>query len=214
MKGVTFGKYHSYRDFGLILNSKEIAAPKPKATEIDIPGADGRIDLTEFFGRVNFENCIHKFQFSTIVPQKQFLTIYSAVKSAIHGQKAKIVLDDDPGFFYVGRLYVSSFTSVKGIGTVSIEADCEPYKYKAERTVVTRSVSGAGNIVLTNSRKRAVPVVTITAENTIRIEYKSNIWDLSSGSYTLPELELIEGDNVVAVTGTGSVSFTWQEASL
>lgn len=28
MKGVTFGTYHSYDDFSLILTSKEIAAPK------------------------------------------------------------------------------------------------------------------------------------------------------------------------------------------
>lgn len=214
MKGVTFGKYHSYRDFSLILNSKEIAAPKPKNAEIEIPGADGTIDLTEFFGQVNYENCIHKFQFSTIVPQNQFLTLYSTIKSALHGQKARIVLDDDSGFFYVGRLYVSPFTSSKGIGTLSIEANCEPYKYKIAKTVVTRAVSGTENIVLVNSRKRATPEVTITTENTIRITYGNNIWDLGSGSYTLPELELIEGNNMVTVTGTGVVSFTWQEASL
>lgn len=214
MKGVTFGEYHSYRDFSLILNSKEIAAPKPKTTEIEIPGADGKIDLTEFFGQVNYENCIHKFQFSTIAPQNQFLTLYSTIKSALHGQKARIVLDDDSGFFYVGRLYVSPFTNSKGIGVISIEADCEPYKYKIAKTVVTRAVSGTENIVLTNSRKRATPEVTITTENTIRITYGNDIWDLGSGSYTLPELELIDGNNTVTVTGTGAVSFTWQEASL
>lgn len=214
MKGVTFGEYHSYRDFSLILNSKEIAAPKPKTVEIDIPGADSVVDLTEFFGQVNYENCTHKFQFSTIVPQKQFLTLYSTIKNALHGQRTRIVLDDDPGFFYMGRCYVSSFTNSKGIGTVSVEADCEPYKYKVDKTTVTRAVSGEDSIVLANSRKRAVPEVVIATESTIRIAYQSNIWDLGSGSYTLPELELTAGENTVTVTGTGSVSFTWQEASL
>lgn len=114
----------------------------------------------------------------------------------------------------IAEEYVSSFTNSKGIGTVSVEADCEPYKYKVDKTTVTRAVSGEDSIVLANSRKRAVPEVVIATESTIRIAYQSNIWDLGSGSYTLPELELTAGENTVTVTGTGSVSFTWQEASL
>lgn len=47
MKGVTFGTYHSYDDFNLLLTSKEVAAPKVKTIEIDVPGADGALDLTE-----------------------------------------------------------------------------------------------------------------------------------------------------------------------
>lgn len=48
MKGITFGTYHSYDDFNLLLTSKEVAAPKVKTIEIDVPGADGALDLTEF----------------------------------------------------------------------------------------------------------------------------------------------------------------------
>lgn len=50
MKGITFGTYHSYDDFNLLLTSKEVAAPKVKTIEIDVPGANGALDLTEFFG--------------------------------------------------------------------------------------------------------------------------------------------------------------------
>ena len=60
-----------------------------------------------------------------------------------------------------------------------------------------------------------MPEVRIETDSTIRIEYQgSNIWDLGSGSFTLPELELIEGENTVTVTGTGTITFTWQEANL
>lgn len=41
MKGVTFGSYHSFNSWGLILQSKEIKAPKPKINQIDIEGGDG-----------------------------------------------------------------------------------------------------------------------------------------------------------------------------
>ena len=43
MKGVTFGTYHSYDDFSLILNSKDIAAPKTKTVKIDVEGAEGEL---------------------------------------------------------------------------------------------------------------------------------------------------------------------------
>lgn len=215
MNGITFGNYHSYDDLHLILASKEIGAPTVKTMKIDVAGADGSLDLTDYFGEPKYGNVIHKFQFSTIGSQSEFPATFSAVKNALHGKKMRVILDDDSHFFYVGRLDVSSFTSSKCIGKINIEADCEPYKYKAAKTVVSRAVNGTDTIVLTNSRKRAVPEVVIEAESSLNIVYQvGNVWDLGSGSYTLPELELVEGENAVTVTGTGNITFTWQEAGL
>ncbi len=215
MKGITFGGLHSYRDLKLILSEKEIGAPSVKENKIEIEGADGSIDLTDFFGRPMYGDVTHKFTFSTIVPRNDFLTQYSTVKNALHGQKLRIVLDDDPGFYYVGRCYVSSFSNEKGVGTITVDCDCEPYKYKLTKTVVTKAVSGTEAIVLTNGRKRAVPEITIATDTSLNIVYQAvNIWDLGAGSYTLPDLELVQGDNVVTVTGTGTITFAWQEGDL
>lgn len=215
MKGITFGSLHSYRDLNLVLTAKEIGSPAVKERKIDIEGADGSLDLTDFFGEAKYENVTHKFTFSTTVPQAQFLSLFSSVKNALHGKKMRIILDGDPLFYYLGRLKVSGFTSEKNVGTVTIECDCEPYKYKLQPTFVSVAVSDKDNIVLINGRKRAVPEVTIAAEGSLRIVYQgSNIWDLGSGSYTLPELELTEGENDVSVTGVGNITFTWQEGDL
>jgi hypothetical protein len=77
---------------------------------------------------------------------------------------------------------------------------------------VTKAVNGTEVITLTNSRKHAVPSVTTTAAMTIA--FGDGIWTTSAGTYTIPELELVEGDNLVSVTGTGDVTFAWQEGSL
>lgn len=215
MKGVTFGNLHSYDDLKLILNSKEIGSPEVKIRKIDIPGADSSLDLTDFFGEPKYEDLTHKFSFSTIVPQAQFLSLFSTVKNALHGKKMRIILDDDPLFYYMGRIQVSSFTNEKNIGIISIECECEPYKYKLEKTIAEIYVDGTFTATIPNGRKRAVPEVTVVTGGSIRIEYQgSNIWDLGSGSYTLPELELVEGENTVTVTGKGTITFTWQEANL
>lgn len=212
MKGITFVGYHSYKDLHLLLNSKVIGSPEVKKQKIDIPGADGDMDLTDFFGEPKYENVQHKFEFSTIRPHAEFLSQYSAVKNAIHGKKGRIILDGDPSFFYTGRCSVSEFTDEKGIGKITVTCDCEPYKYKQEMTVVSKTIIGTETITLTNARKRAVPTITTTADMTI--SFGGGIWTNRAGTFTIPELELVEGENIVAVTGTGAISFTWREAVL
>jgi phage-related protein len=215
VKGITFGEYHSFRDLKLILQGKEIASPAVKVKKIDIEGADSALDYTDFFGEPKYEDMTHKFDFATIVPESDFLSLFSTVKNALHGKKMRIILDDDPLFYYLGRPHVSQFTNDRNIGTIHIEVECEPYKYRLSKTVVSKAVNGTEAIILTNSRKRAVPEIKIQTDGSLNIVYQgSNIWDLGSGSYTLPELELVEGQNTVTVTGTGTITFTWQEGSL
>lgn len=215
MKGILFGAYHSHDDLQLILTSKVLGSPAVKENKIDIPGADSALDLTDFFGEPKYDDATHKFEFSTMVPHKEFPSLFSKVKNAIHGKRLKIILDDDPAFFYWGRCSVSAFTSEKNIGHITIECDCEPYKYKVNKTVVTTAIDGTQSITLTNGRKRAVPEVTIATDSTLNIVFQgTNVWDLGPGSFTLPELELTEGDNTVTVTGAGTITFTWQEGDL
>lgn len=212
MRGIRFGDVHSYNDLKLILKSKNMGAPGVKVTKIDIPGADSALDLTDFFGDIKYEDVTHKFEFSTIVPTKEFMGLYSKVKNAIHGKKMRVILDDDPHFCWMGRCFVSGFTNDKGIGTVSIECDCEPYKYKLTNTVVTQAINGTQVIRLTNGRKRAVPTITTTSAMTL--SFNGGTWTNSAGTYTIPELELRHGENLVTVTGVGNITFTWQEGEM
>lgn len=212
MKGITFGTTHTWDHLGLILGKKEIGSPAVKKNEVDIPGADGVLDMTEYHGEPKYEKVKHKFEFSAVVPPDESLALFSKVKNALHGKKHRIILDDDPAFCYVGRCHVSSYTDEKGIGKLSIECDCEPYKYKLQPTINSVAINGTKAITLTNGRKRAVPTITTTAAMTIM--FGGGSWTNSAGTYTIPELELVEGANTVEVTGTGNITFTWQEGEL
>jgi phage-related protein len=209
VKGITFGTTHT-DDLGLILGKKEIGSPTVKENKVDIPGADGSLDMTDFFGEPKYENVKHKFEFSALVPvYEEAPALFSRVKNALHGRKLRIILDDDPAFFYVGRCHVSSYTDEKGIGKLTIECDCEPYKYRLDKTTVTRAIDGTDMIVLANGRKRAVPTITTTEAMTII--FGSGTWTTSAGTFAIPELELVEGANLVEVIGTGIITFTWQD---
>lgn len=212
MKGVSFLGYHSFRDLHLLLTEKEIGSPEVKRQTIDIDGADGELDFTDFFGEPKYQNAQHRFSFESIQPRNEQLSQFTEVKNKIHGKKGRIILDDDPSFFYIGRCFVSSYKNEHGIGRITVECDCEPYKYMAEKTVVYQAVDGTVNIPLLNSRKHAVPVITTTADMTI--VFGDGTWTHGAGTFTIPELELVEGENIVTVTGTGKITFTWQEGDL
>lgn len=215
MKGVSFHGFHSFRDLHLLMTGKEIGAPEIKRQTIDIAGSDGELDFTDFFGEPKFANVQHQFTFESIRPRNEQLSQYTDLKNKLHGKKGRIILDDDPSFFYLGRCSVSKYTNEKNIGKITITCDCEPYKYKLTETVVTKAVAGVEDVHLTNSRKRAVPLVTVQTNASMDIVFKEDFaWSLGTGSYMLPELELVEGDNVVTVIGTGTISFTWREAVL
>lgn len=136
MKGIRFGGYHSYNDFDMILSSKTIGTPSPKTETVDLPGGDGVLDFTEFFGEVKYNNRSLSFDFSTKVKQSQFMDLFSRVQNALHGQRMQITLDADPDSYYVGRLKVSEWKAEKSIGKLTIDCDCEPYKYTPKAQIV------------------------------------------------------------------------------
>ena len=212
MKGVTFGNYHSYDDLSLILSSKTIGSPEPKIETVEIPGADGVLDISEYFGEIKYNNRTLTFVFSTIVEPSDFLTLFSTVQNALHGKKVRIILDDDPNFYYMGRLTVSEWTADKNIGTITVSCDCEPYKYKLSETTVTKSVSTSATITLTNSRKRVTPTITTTAA--ITVTFNGNSYSLSAGTFTVPEIVLEAGSNTLTVSGNATVTIKYQEGEL
>lgn len=212
MKGIKFGNYHSWDDFSLILNGKEIEAPSPKVETVDIPGGDGVLDYTEYFGGVKYNNRKLKFNFSTIVSQSEFLDLFSAIQNAIHGQKMKIILDDDPDFYYFGRVTVDSWKADKNVGKITIECDCEPYKYKLNKTTVTNVVTDSAELTFANSRKPAVPAITLTAA--AQISFSGSTYALGAGTTTSGEIVFSQGNNVLTITGSTTITVEYQEGEL
>lgn len=212
MKSVQFDEYDTYEDFGLILTSKKIGTPKVKSKKIRIEGADGELDYTDFFGEPKFENRELEFEFQIKARPTEFVKIHSEVLNALNGKQVRIVLEDDPDFYYVGRLTVSDLTPSGIKANINISCDCEPYKYKLEVTTVSQAVSGSASIVLNNLRKRVVPKITTDAE--FNFSWGKFSTTVSAGTFQLHEFELVAGGNLITVEGTGNVTFEYQEGGM
>ena len=213
MIGVTFGSKHSYIDLSIILSSKEIETPTPKIKKVDVPGADGELDFTEYFGIIKYKNRKLNFVFTHMGSASDFPAKLSEIENALHGNKMNIVLDDDPNFHYVGRVTVDAWEENKGYATVTISVDCEPYKYKNTETTVSQAIASSGTVTLSNLKKPAVPKISTNAP--ITIAWAGGTASLSSGNnQVVPEFVLAEGKTTVTITGTANVTFKYTEGGL
>lgn len=212
MKGVKFDNLHTYDDFSLILSSKKIGVPQPKTELLEVPGSDEMLDFTEFFGDVKYENRKLEFEFTTLVPQTKFMTLFSRIQNALNGKRMKIVLDEDPDFYYSGRVSVKEWLADRSIGKITIECDCDPYKLKKDKTIVSNIVSVEKTVTLSNLRKHVVPIFKSSAE--IRIEFKGNSYSMSAGEARFPAIVLKEGETELKLKGNSTVTIEYQEGGL
>lgn len=132
MHGVIFGDKHSYRDWGLLTKSRpSISPPQPKMKLIEVPGSDTVIDLTErLTGKVHYEPRTIKFEFIVMAPREQWPSLYSEIMNYLHGKRIRIIMDDDPNFYYTGRVTVGDLDPEKKTAVLAMEAQVEPYKHE------------------------------------------------------------------------------------
>ena len=227
MNGVRFGDKHSYNDFGLLLQSRvDVGTPAVKANTVDIQGGDGVIDLSDVLtGYAFFENRTITCTFTVMDARNKWSAIYSKLLNYFHGEKMKVVIDDDRSFYYFGRVSVNEWKSDKATATIVVEIDAEPYKYDVqasdgtwewdsfdfENGIINElgniAINGTETVSIIGRRKRFVPVITSTANMTVA--FNGNTYNIEKGNNKIFDIEIIEGENLLTFTGTGTVSISY-----
>ena len=211
MNGVSFDELHSYRQLGMILGNPEIERPKARLSYLDIPGRDGALDLSEALGELRFEQRKITMPFRFLGTPAQAEEKISEIQNLLSGKKMNIFFDRDMGFYYQGRLLVEGKVQ-HPISQITITAFCDPYKYKRNLTEVTFDVTGSLEVILSNDRMTTYPVVTTT--NPFLITKDETTYSFEAVSNLKTTIPLTFGDNMLTLTGTGTVTFRYQEGSL
>lgn len=214
-KGIEFGDTHSYYDLNLILSEVKIPPAKPKTTYIEVPGADGSLDLTEANGEVRYSDreCIFIFTMhpldTSTWEEKQ-----TEVSNLLNGRVFKITLDKDDEFYYQGRCTVNEYASNKRFNQITVAAKVKPYKYKQNLTKVTATLSNTPKILnILNGRKSVSPSIECSNDNTV-IVFGDATYKLNAGTHKILDIRFVEGINKVTVSGQGTITFNYQEAEL
>ncbi len=231
MIGVKIGDIHTYDDWGLILTDKVISPPVPQTNTVSVPLRDGSLDLTETLtDDVRYNDRKITLTFAVIDPIKEWPLKMSTVLNYLHGQRLQIVFDDDPAYYYIGRVAVNEWTSNKRLGKLVIECTVKPFKYDVlssavdwewdifdfEEGIINETgeliVNGSTTITLICRRKRMFPIFTASVAMTVTFENET--FNLAVGEQKIYELFLTEGENELTFTGNGTVAIEYIGGSL
>lgn len=215
-RGTDFGGIHSYHDLHLVQALVEIDPAEPRLNFIDVPGADGAKDFSESpAGRVVFNTREITWTFK-LYPGDHWAEKYRQVSNALNGRACHITLDDDPDYYYVGRLSVDKHAADGILHTITVVAICQPYKLKhAGATTKANLTTAYSTLKLVNDRMPVVPTIVVTAATTLL--WNGNTFSLAAGTHRLLDIMLVEGVNSLqakTVSGTGTITVTYREGAL
>lgn len=124
---------NTWKDWHMAPQSRPfVSSPPVKEEYVDVPGADGSLDYTDALtGKARYGRRTGSWNFVVDDYYKEnWPLFYSEVMTKIHGKHfEKIILDDDPDFYYKGRLSVSGAFGNRDYNTVQINYNFDPYKW-------------------------------------------------------------------------------------
>ena len=206
----------SMLSLGWLRETVNFPTPQSQSNTITVPGRNSPIRFTEALGRVAYQPRSFDMTFSMLGDRSDYDRLVSAVVNQFAGQLCRVTLTEDPTLYALGTLEADpNYDPISGKGTLVLSCtDGDAFLYYVEETV--ESISGSGTITLRNDFMPVVPVLTTTAEATLRwaVDGESFHKTVSAGIWEIPELELRYGDNTVSVTGDGTTTFTYRQGRL
>lgn len=229
---VTFGEKNSWDDWHLIPTSRPVINPPQVVTNyVEIPGMDGAYDMTEWLsGRPIYKNRTGSLEFAVANDYTDWVTAYSRISNYLHGQSMRVILEDDPEYFYKGRMSVNKWKSDKWYSIITINYVLDPWKRNIHSTaepwlwdpfnfysgiiqsIVNRTISGTAQLKIIGSELPVIPNFIVTSPMTLSFNNKT--YNLVVGTNTFSDVIFNEGENVFSVTGNGKLTVDYIGGSL
>lgn len=237
MDGTKYGGYHSYEKFGLLRSARPVISdPEVKTHIVDNPGANGDIDLTtSLTGVPQYKNRTITESYIVIGDRRQREHLPSRLYSHFDGSREYIIIDNDPGYMWLGRSLVkgvdkSSETHMK----LNIVSDVEPFKYERFSSIddwewdylnfetgIIREykdiyVDGICEIEIIGTKKPSIPVFHLSnVTSDISVEYYDGVLDRTvlanlSKREDTSDIIIREGINRLSFYGVGHVSIEYR----
>ena len=194
----------------------DFPTPQSQTNTIVVPGRNSPIRFTEALGRVSYQPRSFSITLSMLGTREKFNTMSERLASRYAGQLTKVILSEEPELYAVGTLELEpAYDPLTGKGQMAVScSDGDSYRYHTEETEIR--ITGGGTVLLINDAMPVVPAVVTTAETALSWSAGGDTFQktLSAGTWTIPELELGAGDNSIAITTEGTVTFCYREGRL
>ena len=208
-----------------------VQPPVPKTFYQDIPGADGSMDLSEAIaGRVIYERGIITLNFGCGYSIDEWPAVFSEILRIFHGKTGKLIFDDDPQYYYTGRMVVGDYNRVRTLGTFTITVEADPYKYELMagdedwlwdpldlkigviREYGNITVSGSYTMLIDGTEKWTIPEIIVSED--MLLEFGGVQYSLKKGTNKVYDVVIKPGTNYLKFIGNGTVSVKYRGAIL
>lgn len=238
--GITFinttgDKKHTWRDWKVVPTSRPVfKPPNAKRVEVEIPGADSIIDMTESLtGEVHYNNRSGSLEFQ-VENKNNWYDVYSDILDYIHGQQMKAVLDDEPTYYYIGRFSVNEWKSDKMNSKIVIDYSVEPYKlemfssledwewdsFNFETGIIREykniRVDGSLTLTIEGRRKTVIPLFAVKTDDgkEFDVEFNGKNFNIPDGTSKILGIVFKEGSNTLKIMGNGTISIDYRGGRL
>lgn len=196
----------------VLVDGYTLEPPEPKTYIVEIPGGNGKLDLTEtLLGDTAFNNRKQSFQFC-IIGTTDFEQVKTSVSNFLHGKDYDYKITMDPKYTYHGRFKVTEYQhdsySLGVVGVINIEVDSRPFKLK-DKQVVRVDAIGGKIMYIESGRMRVRPV--IETDGFVKIIYNNKLIVLQQGSWALNDLYFTAGHNEVYFNSYDIRNILWSD---
>ena len=227
---------NTWTDWHLIPSSRPVIAHPTIVTKfIEIPGMDGMLDLTDYLtGRPNYGQRQGSLSFEVDNDHESWEALRERIVALLHGKRLKMLLTDDPDYYYDGRYTVGNWESGADHSRISISYQLEPYKFHVNTEGSTPQLWDPFNfetdydysVILTsvqvNNQTKTFTIYandypfrpTVTSATGGVTVYFGNMSATPSAGASAELGPASPGANTLRVSGTGTVSIVWRGGKL
>lgn len=238
--------YDTWQDLRLIPAERPtVALPKFNSKLISVPGRANPLNFSAYLtGHATFANRSGSWSFycdnDFITKKGGFVEYQKFIHDRLHGRIRKIVLRDDPGYFYVGELTVGQLNPGKERSAISISYNVYPYKkaiissmdlWKFDdfdfrdgviQYLKDMAVSNQRIVDVYGSPERISPHISGSSGLSIS-KYENNSWvdygsvptdSIDQQTTIIPRLVIGEGVNRLKIEGNGTVTIDYRRGLL
>lgn len=128
---INIGVMNTWDDWHLIPSTRPVfKQPTQKLKTLDIPGGNGVLDLsTALTGYPIYNNREGSIEFNVVNGYMPWHNRCSQIANYLSGQKFKIVLEDDKGFYYEGKMTLNEWKSEKSWSKIVLDYNLDPFKW-------------------------------------------------------------------------------------
>lgn len=211
--GIRINGKHSYGDFGLYLKSRNIGSPEKKSIRETVPFMNGYYDFSALNGAPAWNERIIEYSFDVTndnpVELDNFVSYVLDWLGNVHD--ADIFDDTVYGYHWHGSYKEANLTwDDSGLqAEISVSFVVHPFKIADNPT--THSLT-AGTYTIANSGMAVAPYVQ--SDVTAAIQIGSYVSSIPANETVQLEIDLERGDNIVLITGDGTVTLGYYKEVL